>query len=204
MEIYAAMIANIDFQLGWLFGYLKKAGKWENTVVIFLSDNGANGLFMHQYPHTDEVWVARNSDNRLENPGRKFSRTATGPAWAQVNMTPYRMFKNFVAEGGTRTLLIVAGPGVEKSGAHSDAFTHVMDIAATILDVSEIEHPGTSYKGRKVEVMPGRSLTPVLSGKADFVYEDDTAVSWELYGMRAVRKGNFKLLRLVKPFGPEE
>ncbi len=202
MEVYAAMIANVDHQLGRLFGHLKKTGQWENTLVIFLSDNGANGLDMHQYPDTGPAWVERNSDNRFENLGRKHSRIATGPAWAQVSMTPFRMYKAFVSEGGIRAPLIIAGPGVTKPNTQNHAFSHVMDLAATILDASKTPHSGTSYKGRKVEPLRGKSLFPVLSGKADVVYKDDTAVSWELFGMRAVRKGDYKLLNLVKPFGP--
>ena len=76
-----------------------------------------------------------------------------------------------------------------------------MDIAATILDASKTPHPGTSYKGRKVERGRGRSLLPVLSGMESVVYNKDTAVSWELFGMRAVRKDDFKLLWLSEPFG---
>ncbi len=201
MEVYAAMIANIDHHLGRLFRHLKKTGEWENTLVIFFSDNGANGSEMHQYPQTDKAWLKRNSDNRYQNMGRQFSRIATGPAWAQVSMTPYRMFKAFPAEGGIRSPLIVSGPGVAKAGTRSDAFSHVMDIASTILDVSKTTHPGQSYKGRKIEPLRGRSLLPVLGGKAGVVYKDDTAVSWELFGFRAVRKGDFKLLWLPKPFG---
>ena len=83
-----------------------------------------------------------------------------------------------------------------------NAFSHVMDIAATILDASKTPHPGASYKGRKIERLRGRSLLPVLRGKRqEVVYKDDTAVSWELFGFRAVRKGDFKLLWLPKPFG---
>lgn len=204
MEIYAAMIANIDHHIGRLFKHLKQTGQWENTLVIFLSDNGANGSHMHEYPDTDEAWIERNSDNRLENLGRQFSRTATGPAWAQASMTPYRMFKMFVAEGGIRSPLIVAGPGVEKQDVQNDAFSHVMDVAATILEVSQTPHPGNSYKGRKVEPLRGQSMAPVLSGKTNDVHKDDTAVSWELFGNRAVRKGDFKLLWLAKPFGPDD
>lgn len=204
MEVYAAMIANVDYQLGRLFAHLRKAGKWENTLVIFFSDNGANGLYMHQYPGTDEAWVQRNSDNRFENLGRQYSRFAAGPAWAQVSMTPFRMFKMFVAEGGIRSPLIVSGPGVSKPGTRSDAFSHVMDIGATMLAASGTPHPGTTYNGRKVERLRGRPLSPVLAGSASEIHEDDTAVSWELFGMGAVRKGDFKLLRLVKPFGPDE
>lgn len=201
MEVYAAMIDNIDHHLGRLFRHLKKTGQWDNTLVIFFSDNGANGAEMHAYPETNKAWVERNSDNRYENMGRQYSRIATGPAWAQASMTPYRLFKSFPAEGGIRSPLIVCGPGVDKPGTRSDAFTHVMDIAATILDVSKTPHPRQSYIGRKIERLRGRSLLPVLRGKTEFVYKNDIAVNWELFGCRAVRKGDFKLLSLPKPFG---
>ena len=116
-------------------------------------------------------------------------------------MTPNRLFKVFPSEGGIRSPLIVSGVGVADVGTRSDAFSHVMDIAATILDSSKTRHPGTSYKGRKIHPLRGRSLLPVLRGESPFVYKDDTAVSWELFGNCAVRKGDFKLLRLLKPFG---
>jgi arylsulfatase A-like enzyme len=203
MEVYAAMIANIDHQLGRLFEHLKETDQWNNTLVIFLSDNGANGLYMHQYANTDKAWVERNSDNRFENLGRQFSRFAAGPAWAQVSMAPFNLFKTTLAEGGIRSPLIVAGPGVKKSDTASDAFTHVMDIAATILDASQTPHPGTSYKGREVEPLRGKSLASVLNGDASMVHENDTAANWEMFGMRAVRQGDYKLLWLIEPFGPD-
>ncbi|NOR42099.1 MAG: sulfatase-like hydrolase/transferase, partial [Gammaproteobacteria bacterium] len=168
------------------------------------SDNGANGTEMHQYPDTDKAWVERNSDNRYENMGRQFSRVGPGPSWAQVSMTPYRLFKGFTTEGGIRTPLIISGPGVTGKGKHNDAFVHVMDISATILDAVGIDHPGSSYKGRKVEPLRGRSMIKVLNGKSNFIYDNDTAVSWEMLGFRAVRKGDFKLVWLPLPFGNDD
>ncbi len=202
MEVYAAMIANIDYQLGRMIRYLKRTKEWDDTLVIFFSDNGANGLNMDQYPGTDKEWVERNSDNRLENLGRQYSRVAAGPAWAQVSMTPFRMFKTMVAEGGIRSPMIISGPGVKKSGGRSDSYAHVMDIAATILEASGTTHPGESYKGRTVEKMRGKSILPVVRGEAEMVHKDDTAASWELFGTRGVRKGDYKLLWLTEPFGP--
>jgi arylsulfatase len=204
MEIYAAMISYVDDQLGRLFEHLKKAGQWDNTLVIFFSDNGANGLQMHQYPGTDADWVEKNSDNRFQNLGRQYSRIAAGPAWAQVSMTPFRMFKAFVAEGGTRSPLIMHGPSVEKPGSRSDAFVHVMDLAATILETSQTQHPGTSYEGRAIEPLRGKSMLPILNATTNVLHQDDIAVSWELFGMRAVRMGDFKLLWLPKPFGADD
>ena len=204
MELYAAMIDNVDYHLGRLFDHLKKAGVYENTLVIFFSDNGANGAEMHQYPNTDKAWVDRNSDNRYENMGRQFSRIGPGPAWAQVSMTPYRLFKGFTTEGGIRTPLIISGPGLADKGKYNDAFVHVMDISATILDAAGIEHPGKSYKGRNVEPLRGRSMVNVINGKSDFVHDNDTAVSWEMLGFRAVRKGDYKLVWLPLPFGNDD
>jgi arylsulfatase len=204
MELYSAMIDNVDYHLGRLFNHLKKTADFENTLVVFFSDNGANGTEMHQYPDTDKAWVERNSDNRYENMGRQFSRIGPGPAWAQVSMTPYRLFKGFTTEGGIRTPLIISGPGVTGMGGYNNAFVHVMDIPATILDAVGVSHPMKSYKGRKVEPLRGRSMKNVLSGKSDFVYDNDTAVCWEMLGFRAVRKGDFKLVWLPVPFGNDD
>jgi arylsulfatase A-like enzyme len=204
MELYSAMIDNVDYHLGRLFNHLKKTGEYENTLVIFFSDNGANGTEMHQYPDTDKAWVDRNSDNRYENMGRQFSRIGPGPAWAQVSMTPFRLFKGFTTEGGIRTPLIISGPGVTGKGDYNDAFVHVMDISATILDAAGVDHPSKNYKGRKVEPLRGNSMINVLTGKSDFIYDNDTAVSWEMLGFRAVRKGDFKLVWLPVPFGNED
>jgi arylsulfatase len=204
MEIYAAMVENVDFHLGRLFEHLKKSGVYDNTLVIFFSDNGANGAEMHMYPGTDEAWVKRNSDNRYENMGRCFSRIAQGMAWAQVSMTPFRLFKALPSEGGIRSPLIINGPDIADRGSKSDAFIHVMDIAATILDQAGVKHPGTSYKGRKIHPLRGRTIMNVLKGKSEKVYDQDTAVCWELFGFKAVRKGDFKLLWLPKPLGTDD
>ena len=204
MELYSAMIENVDHHMDRLFKHLKKMGVYDNTLIIFFSDNGANGNEMHQYPDTDKAWLDRNSDNRYKNMGRRFSRVAQGPAWAQVSMTPFRLFKGFTTEGGIRSPLIISGPGVAKPGTRSDAFAHVMDISATILEAAGVDHPGISYKGRKVAPLLGRSMLKMLNGKSDVVYDNDTAVSWELLGFRAVRKGEFKLVWLPIPFGNDD
>ena len=204
MEIYAAMVENVDFHIGRLIKHLKKSGEYENTLVIFFSDNGANGAEMHMYPGTDEAWVARNSDNRYENMGRRFSRVAQGMAWAQVSMTPFRLFKALPSEGGIRSPLIINGPDIANQGSNSQAFTHVMDIAATILDQANVMHPGTSYKGKNIHALRGRTLTDVLRGKSQKVYDENDAICWELFGFKAVRKGDFKLLWLPKPLGTDD
>ena len=203
MEIYAAMVSNVDFHVGRLLDYLEKAGQKKNTLVIFFSDNGANGLEMHMYPDTDEAWVQRNSDNRLSNWGRRGSRIAQGAGWAQASSTPFRLFKAFIAEGGIRSPLIISGPGVAYSGATVDAVAHVMDIAPTFLDIAETEYPST-FQGRSVVPPRGRSMVPLLTKQSEKVRGPDEPVAWEFNDWRAIRIGDLKATWISRPFGTSE
>jgi arylsulfatase len=200
MEIYAAMVENTDFHIGRLLDYLEESGRLDNTLVIFFSDNGANGMPMHAYPGTDEAWVERNSDNRFENWGRRGSRIAEGMGWAQASVTPFRLFKGFIAEGGIRSPLIVSGPGVKGKGVIEKAFSHVMDIAPTFLEIAGATYPDT-FEGRKVVPQRGKSMLPVLTGKSDSVRAGDDPVGWEMMGWRAVRMGRWKITWIDRPFG---
>lgn len=95
---------------------------------------------MASYPNTGEEWVDRNSDNRLENIGRKGSRNAIGFEWAVTCNSPLRLIKGTIAEGGIRSPLIVTGPGVA-SGRRSNTVLHVMDMAPTFLSIAGATHP---------------------------------------------------------------
>jgi arylsulfatase len=200
MEIYAAMVENVDFHVGRLITYLKETGRDGNTLILFFSDNGANGAEMHMYPETDEAWVENNSDNRFENWGRQFSRIAQGAGWAQASSTPFRLFKAFIAEGGIRSPLIIRGPGVGRAGEKVTAVAHVMDIAPTLLDVAGASYLST-YDGREVVPMRGTSMASLLAGQANFVHRDDEPIGWEFFGWRAIRMGNWKATWIVAPFG---
>ncbi len=200
MEIYAAMVENVDFHIGRVLEHLEDAGLYENTLVVFFSDNGANGAEMHMYPETDEAWIERNSDNRFENWGRPFSRIAQGSGWAQASSTPFRLFKAFIAEGGIRSPLIVAGPGVEGSDEIITAFTHVMDVAPTFLAIAAAEYP-SRYEGRDVVPMRGKSMVPLLAGQRDAIRGEDEPVGWEFLGWRALRMGRWKATWISAPFG---
>jgi arylsulfatase len=199
MEIYAAMVENTDFHIGRLLDHLETSGQIDNTLIIFFSDNGANGMPMHAYPGTDEAWVERNSDNRFENWGRRGSRIAEGMGWAQASVTPFRLFKGFIAEGGIRAPLIVSGPGVPE-GEIKDAFAHVMDLAPTFLETAGISYPAT-WEGKDVLPMRGKSMLPLLTGKSEQVRTNEEPVGWELLGWRALRMGKWKITWIDKPFG---
>lgn len=117
MEVYAAMMENTDHHIGRVLGHLKDSGKLDNTVVLFMSDNGAEpvellALAASVDPKMRE-WLEKNWDTKPENCGRKMSVCDYGAAWAQVGSTPYDYFKHYTAEGGIRSPLIVAGPQVD-------------------------------------------------------------------------------------------
>jgi arylsulfatase A-like enzyme len=203
MEIYAAMIENIDHHIGRVLQYLDSSGKAENTLIVFFSDNGANGFEMDSYPHTDAAWMENNSDNRFSNWGKRGSRIAQGPGWAQASSTPFHLYKNMLAEGGIRSPLIISGPGVSYQGEVVDSVAHVMDMTPTFLELAGVKYPAT-YKGRPVEQPRGKSLVPLLSKKSSTVRGADDAIGWEYNNSKAIRIGDNKATWTVKPFGPGE
>jgi len=203
MEIYAAMVSNVDFHVGRLLDHLEKAGQKKNTLVIFFSDNGANGLEMHMYPSTDEAWVERNSDNRLSNWGKRGSRIAQGPGWAQASSTPFRLFKAFIAEGGIRSPLIITGPGVAHAGETVHAVAHVTDVAPTLLHIAGTDYPST-YHGRSVVPVRGKSMYPLLTKRSAVVRGPEEPVAWEFNSWRAIRIGDLKATWISRPFGVGE
>ncbi|MBX3584321.1 MAG: arylsulfatase [Rhizobiaceae bacterium] len=192
MELYAAMVENMDENIGRLIGYLKTSGLYDDTLIIFLSDNGPEG----------NAWqIGAPWDNsNMEDWGKKGTFIQYGPAWAQVGAGPLRMFKGFLSEGGIRTPLIVSGKDVTGSGRISDALVHVMDIPATILDAAGVAHTET-FEGKKVAPLQGKTLAPVLSNGSDTVRGPNDWIGWELFGNRAIQQDNWKLLWLCKPFG---
>lgn len=207
MELYAAMVEYMDEQIGRVFEYLKEIGEYDNTVVIFFSDNGAEGNdlrtmlagrvgslgFLHAMNN-----FAENGHNYI---GRKDSYAEVGPGWAQVSSVPFRLYKGFLTEGGIRSPLIVSGPGVQGAGElNKEAILHVMDIAPTLLELAGCQHPAT-YKGRKVAPMQGKSWITMLEGKMQSPRTSYDWLGWEMFGNRAIRQGDWKISWHYRPFG---
>lgn len=193
MELFAGMVENMDANIGRLIGYLKTSGLYDDTLIMFLSDNGPEGTVMP----IGAPW----DNGNLEDWGKKGTYIQYGPAWAQVSAGPFRMFKGFVSEGGIRAPLIVSGDGVAGSGRISNAVTHIKDIPATILELAGVVHPET-FEGGPVAPLQGRSLGTVLSNTSASVRGPSDWIGWELFGNKAIRQGDWKLLWLCQPFGP--
>jgi len=134
--------------------------------------------------------------------GRGNSYVDYGPNWARAGVGPSRMYKAFVNEGGILVPAFASFPGRIEAGGHSDGVATVMDVMPTMLDMAGVAHPGTRYKDRDVVPMQGRSMWPMLRGDADSVHPDDHVFAWELFGRRAIRQGDWKLVWTPEPYGP--
>lgn len=204
MELYAAMIEYMDDQIGRLINHLKKTGNYDNTLIVFISDNGAAGEDMAELvtklAPAAKDWFDKTFDNRSENWGRPRSCMEYGPPWAQVSSVPLRLFKGVEAEGGIRAPLIVSGPGVEHAGDINHSVLHVMDILPTFLESAGVEHPGR-FDGSKIAAPQGKSMWPLLAGRERTIRTDTDWLGWELFGNRAIRQGDWKLLYLLPAVG---
>jgi arylsulfatase len=193
MELYAAMVEHMDANIGRLVGYLKEKNLYDNTLIVFLSDNGPEGNRMNMGLPWD--------NSRFEDWGKKGTFIQYGAAWAQVGAGPFRLFKGFLSEGGIRAPLIVAGRGVSGSGRISNAVAHVMDIPATILNAAGVSHPNVR-DGKAIAPLRGKSLSPILANSRASVRGPSDWLGWELFGNRAIRQDKWKLLWLCEPHGP--
>lgn len=210
MELYAALVENMDYHTGRLIDYLKKTGEYDNTLFIFFADNGAEGndlahMVAGQKGTKDFLHYARRYSQTHPNAwGRPESSVTYGPGWAQLSATPFREYKWWLSEGGIRTPLIVAGAGVQqKAGSINHSLLHVMDLAPTILEVTGLSHPAT-YDGHPVAPMQGKSWMPMLAGKTDSPRAPSDWLGWEMIGNRAIRQGEWKLLWEHKPHGTDD
>ena len=203
METYAAMIDNMDYHIGRVLDYLDESDQRDNTIVIFISDNGAQGFGPGMARAFPQDWIDETFDNSFDNIGKINSYVYLGPHWARASTAPMRMFKGFSSDGGLKVPAIISYPGKleTKAGTFNNQFTTVLDLPATFLDIALAKHPGTSYKGRQVHPYTGVSMLPFLNGESETVHEPDDVVAWELNDSRAVRKGDWKIILIPGRFG---
>jgi len=193
MEIYAAMVDDLDRYLGMVLEALKRNGDFENTFIFFMSDNGPEGAHLEIGWDALGKWVAQCCDNSLENMGEADSYLWYGPNWARAGVAPFRMFKAFTTEGGIRAPAIVHYPKAVPGGVIQETMTSVMDVLPTILELAEIEHP-QSFNGKDVLPLRGSSMLSVLKGEEAAVHSEDYTMGWELFGRRGIRQGDWKIV----------
>lgn len=197
MEVYAAMVDRMDQNVGRVVATLKALGRYDDTVIIFLADNGPEGNVIDapfQATKKPEALPALKIDNSLANIGNASSYVGYGPGWAQANSSPSWLVKGYPTEGGTRVTAFANGPGVAGQRI-ANGLLSVTDVAPTLLDLAGIAQPG-SFDGHAILPFQGHSLRPVLSGAAAEVRQPTEAVGTELFYRRALRKGDWKAVYL--------
>ncbi|HEY1381187.1 MAG TPA: arylsulfatase [Gemmataceae bacterium] len=219
MEVYAAMVTAMDANVGRIVSELKRTGQLDNTLVLFLQDNGGCAELMGRTGNKDHPNIPRPDKPTLPPlkdtdilptgivppqtrdgypvrmgpkvmPGGPDTYVAYGRGWANVSNTPFREYKHWVHEGGISTPLIAHWPaGIAARGELRHQPGHVIDVMATCLDVAGAKPPIQRH-GQPVPPPEGKSLVPAFAGKAI----DRDAIYWEHEGNRAMRAGDWKLV----------
>ena len=200
MAVHAAMIDRVDQGIGRIMRRLKEAGRFDNTMVLFLSDNGASPEIPRK-PGYDRPSQTRDGRpiryaGQFERAGPETTYGSIGPQWASVANTPFRYWKKESFEGGNCTPLVVHWPAGLKTrpGSITNHVGHVLDVMPTCLEVAGAEYPG-EYNGHRILPLEGTSLVPVFEGKQA---QSHDVLFWEHMGGRAVRSGDWKLVALEK------
>ncbi len=182
MEVYAAMVDCMDQGVGKVLSALRETGKDENTIIIFLSDNGACA---ESTEYGIDWW-----DNGVM-PGGHTSYQSYGRGWSNVSNTPFSLHKQWTHEGGISTPLIINWPNkIKKERAITNAPGHVMDIMATLVDIAGGTYPKT-FKGNVITPLEGKSLLPIIENINEKVHD---YLFWEHFGNMAVTNHKYKLV----------
>jgi arylsulfatase/uncharacterized sulfatase len=203
MAAYAGMGTAMDREIGRLIAHLKAIGAYDNTIFVFLSDNGAEATDpMNMGAFTR--WNANQEyDQSIAQQGRPGSLTAQGAGFASASVSPLRGYKFTASEGGLRVPMIMAWPGnpAVKGGSVAAGFAHVTDMPLTLLMLAGVAPQHGSFSGRRVEPMIGADLTPMLIGAASSVHSPDKPLGYELSGNAVLFKGDYKLVKNLPPYG---
>ncbi len=181
MAIHAAMVDRMDREIGRVLDQVRRMGAWDNTLIVFLSDNGADATLL----------VRGDGHDSTAEPGSAGSFLCLGPGWAGAANSPFRRHKIWMHEGGISTPFIVHWPAeVRTGGALRHAPAHVIDFVPTVLDLAGVTAPGR-WNGADRPPMPGKSLRPVLQQDGAIARE---YLYWHHEGNRALRVGDWKIV----------
>lgn len=194
MEIYAAMVELMDTQIQRLINALERSGRLENTYIIFMSDNGANGATPLSYPNNTRDWFLRNYNHKPDQQGRRGTHTYMGREWAWATAAPFKLYKGAVAEGGIRAPLIVAGPEVT-AGSRSQQLAYITDLPATLYELAGIDPTSNPLFDKKIQP-EGRSLTRNWQNPK---LEEPRKFALELFGSRGVISDHWKATNMGPP-----
>ena len=198
MEVYAAQVTIMDRNIGRVVDKLKELGRYENTLIFFLIDNGGcaeelrMGMASHHVPkETLDGRPVHAGNDPKDMPGQPDDYQSYGLPWANASNTPFRYFKHWVHEGGISTPLIAHWPaGLTATGKWTEEPSHLIDIMATCADVGGASYP-SEHNGHAITPLEGKTLAPLFKGDARVSHD---AIYWEHEGNRAIRQGKWKLV----------
>ena len=185
METYAAMVDRMDRGIGRVLSALEDSGAADDTVIMFLSDNG--GCASWPRPESEPGFQEYNRGIPV---GDRRGYEFVGKGWGWAQNAPFRQFKTWCYEGGIATPMIVRWPATVASGTITHQVGHIIDLMPTLLELAESEYP-TEYNGNTLLPVEGRSLVSIFQGQQR---QGHNSLSWELYGNRAIRQGDWKLV----------
>lgn len=195
MELYSAMVENLDDNVGRLVEYLKENDLYKNTLIVFMSDNGAAGEdFFNSGPFVE--FIQARYDNSYEKMGLPGSFVSYGAAWAEAGSAPFSRYKGFTREGGVTAPMIMSGPGVSRSGEINASYLTVMDMAPTFLEVAGATYP----VGEEIWPIEGESAANFMAGKSESVHDEKYVTTLSHRGRVLVRQGRWKLVNINGPF----
>ena len=190
MAVYAAMVDNMDQGIGRILDSLEEKGELDNTLILFLSDNGAS----------HENVERRGLNEPGTQPGERGSYVAYDRPWANAGNTPFRLFKRWVHEGGAATPLVAHWPaGIPARGELTHAVGHVIDFMPTCLELAGADYP-EEFGGKAIVPVEGESLVPVLRGESP---GEHRTIYFEHVGNKAIRDGDWKLVTREDKDGEE-
>ncbi len=200
MELYAGMVDNLDYNIGRLLQYLDTIGELDNTLIVFMSDNGAAAEDFYYNP-VYGPFLQEHFNDAYENMGAPRSFISYGPQWAEAGSAPFRYFKGQVTEGGLIAPMILAGPGVERRGEIHHGLVTLLDIAPSFFEAARAVYPDTL--GRQFP-LKGRSVLELAGGRSEQVHDSAYVFALEHGGRAMLRKGDWKLVHNDPPFREEQ
>ena len=204
MATYAAMIEDQDNRIGQVLAYLQESGQLDNTLVVYMTDNGPEG-FEPTNPKTGNPefaqWIEKQFDSSFEAIGTANSENVIGTSWANAATGGLQWWKWFVGEGGIRVPLMIVPPGgfnsdYVRAGEKSNAVVYVKDVPMTILEYANVKHPMTQYKNKKVIPPSGISMKPFLDGQSDVIRTEKDWWAFELFGNGYIMQGELKAMKV--------
>lgn len=195
MELYAGMIENLDFNVGRIINYLKKTDEYENTLIVFMSDNGAAAEDFYNNPIYGP-YLKDNFSVEYDDMGKENSFISLGTGWAEASSAPFKYFKGLPTQGGIVSPLIISGYGVSKKDYFSKKFITLLDIAPTLYDFGKIDFKNNNFN----LLLQGSSLKKYLSGKNNYIHKKGYVFGFEHSGYSFIIKDNWKLVNYESPF----